>query len=143
MTSRLRRAAIVAASVLSICATAAFAVKPGAVKGAKYAGVVRDENVALSVASNGKTARPSLPFAPAFCQGGGGGEVQHTQFSPISSSGTYTTKITYTVTGSTRVFATITIKGVFLGKSFDGQLKASFTPATECSGQESFLAKTK
>jgi hypothetical protein len=43
--------------------------------------------------------------------------------------------------GSTRVFATISIKGTFLQKNFDGSSKSSFTPATQCSGQSSFVAK--
>jgi hypothetical protein len=43
--------------------------------------------------------------------------------------------------GSSRQFATVTVKGTFLAKAFDGVAKSSFTPATSCSGQESFSAK--
>jgi hypothetical protein len=141
MNSSVRRAAFLAAVALLIGASAALAasVKVGAVKGAKYAGTVRDEAVTITVAANGKSAKASVPFAPAFCQGGGGGEVQHTKFAPVKR-GAFTTKITYTVEGSSRTFATITIKGTFLGSNFDGQLTSSFTPAKECNGQESFLA---
>jgi hypothetical protein len=141
MTRSFARTTTLAAIALLICATAALAasVKVGAVKGAKYAGTVRDEAVTITVASNGKSAKASVPFAPAFCQGGGGGEVQHTKFAPVKG-GAFTTKITYTVEHSSRTFATITIKGTFLGSNFDGQLKASFTPAKECDGQESFFA---
>ena len=88
-----------------------------------------------------KSAKASVPFAPAFCQGGGGGEVQHTKFAPVKG-GAFTTKITYTVEHSSHTFATITIKGTFIGSNFDGQLKSSFTPAKECNGQESFFATT-
>jgi hypothetical protein len=141
MTSSVRRAAVVAAIALLIGTTAAFAgVKAGAVKGAKYSGVVRDTAVTITVSADGKSAKASIPFAPAFCQGGGGGEVQHTKPAPISKSGAFTAKIGYTVMGSTRQFATVTVKGTFLKKAFDGTVKSSFTPATQCNGQESFQA---
>jgi hypothetical protein len=145
MSSRARRAVMLAAVALLTCTTAAFAdgVKAGAVKGAKYAGTVRNSSVTITVASTGKSAKASIPFAPAYCQGGGGGEVQHSQSEPISKDGAFTTKISYTVMGSSRVFATVTIKGTFLKKSFDGTAKSSFTPATSCSGQTSFFARAK
>jgi hypothetical protein len=142
MSSSVRRAAMLAAIALLIGAAAAFAggVKAGAVKGAKYSGVVRGAAVTITVASNGKSAKVSIPFAPAYCQGGGGGEVQHSQPAPISKSGAFTAKIGYTVEGSKRQFATVTVKGTFLAKAFDGTAKSSFTPATQCNGQESFQA---
>ncbi|HTA35214.1 MAG TPA: hypothetical protein VK761_00760 [Solirubrobacteraceae bacterium] len=143
MNSSVRRAALLAAVALLLGASAALAasVKVGAVKGAKYAGTVRDEAVTVTVAANGKSAKVSIPFAPAFCQGGGGGEVQHTQSAPVKG-GELTAKISYTVEHSSRVFATVTIKGTFMNSNFDGQLKSSFTPAKECDGQESFFATT-
>ncbi len=145
MCSHARRAAMLAAVVLLTCAAAAVAAgaKPGAVRGAKYAGAVRNSPLTIAVASDGKSAKLSIPFAPAYCQGGGGGEVQHTKSAPISKDGAFTAKVSYTVMGSTRVFATVTVKGTFLKKNFDGTAKSSFTPATSCSGQSSFIAKTK
>lgn len=145
MSSRVRQAAMLAAVALLICATAAIAAgaKPGAIKGAKYAGAVRNSPVTIKVASDGKSAKVSIPFAPAYCQGGGGGEVQHTKSAPVSKDGAFTAKISYTVMGSTRVFATVTVKGTFLKKNFDGTAKSTFTPATSCSGQSSFAAAAK
>jgi hypothetical protein len=145
MTSSLRRVVLLVAIVVLTCVAGASAagIKPGAVKGAKYTGAVRNSPLTITVSADGKSAKASIPFAPAYCQGGGGGEVQHTKSAPISKSGAFTAKITYTVMGSTRVFATVTVKGTFLKKSFDGTAKSSFTPATSCSGQSSFLAKAK
>jgi hypothetical protein len=142
MSSSVRRAAMLAAIALLIGATVAFAggIKAGAVKGAKYSGVVRDTAVTITVSANGKSAKASIPFAPAFCQGGGGGEVQHSKPAPISKSGSFTATIGYTVMGSKRQFATVTVKGTFLQKAFDGVIKSSFTPAKSCNGQESFQA---
>jgi hypothetical protein len=133
---------MLAAVALLTCAaaTSAAGIKVGAVKGAKYTGAVRNSPMTITVSGNGKSAKASIPFAPAYCQGGGGGEVQHTKPASISKSGLFTAKITYTVMGSSRVFATVTIKGTFLQKSFDGTAKSSFTPATSCSGQSSFAA---
>ena len=144
MKSSIRRAAIVAAAALLVGATAAFAasVKVGAVKGAQYVGRVRNSSVTLTASRNGKSAKVSVPFAPAYCQGGGGGEVQHSKPAPISKSGAFTTKINYTVEGSSRVFATVTIKGTFIGKDFDGVATSSFKPAVSCNGHESFFAQT-
>jgi hypothetical protein len=143
MTSSVRRATFLAVVVLLVGASAVLAasVKVGAVKGAKYTGTIHGEPLTITVAANGRSAKVSVPYAPGFCQGGGGGEVQHTKLAPVKG-GALTAKITYTVENSSRTFATVTIKGTFLGSNFDGQLKASFTPATECNGQESFLAKT-
>jgi hypothetical protein len=76
-------------------------------------------------------------------QGGGGGEVQHTKPASISKSGLFTAKITYTVMGSSRVFATVTIKGAFLQKSFRRHSQVELHPATSCSGQSSFAATAK
>jgi hypothetical protein len=144
MTSSLRRAALLAAIALLACAATALAgVKLGAVKGAKYAGTVRNAAVTLTVSANGKSAKISIPFAPAYCQGGGGGEVQHTKSEPISKSGSFTATIAYTVEGSTRQFATVTVKGSFIGKAFDGSAKSSFKPAVSCNGQQSFQALVK
>jgi len=143
MNSSIRKAALLAAVAVLLAASAALAasVKVGAIKGAKYAGTVHDATVTVTVAANGKSAKVSVPFAPAFCQGGGGGEVQHTQSAPVKG-GMLTAKISYTVEHSSHVFATVTIKGTFLGSNFDGQLKSSFTPAKACDGQESFAATT-
>src|ERR1700759_2543137 len=132
MTSSLRQAAILAAIALLTCAAASSAasVKLGAVKGAKYSGTIRSSAVTIAVSANGKSAKASIPFAPAYCQGGGGAEVQHPKSAPISKGGAFTAKITSPVMGSSRVFATVTIKGTFLSKAFDGTAKSSFTPAT-------------
>lgn len=143
MKSSVRLAAGFAVIALLIGASTALAgsVKVGAIKGAKYAGTIHGAAVSITVAANGKSAKASVPYAPGFCQGGGGGEVQHTQSAPVKG-GAFTTKISYTVVNSSHVFATVTIKGTFLGSNFDGQLTSNFTSAKECSGQESFLAKT-
>jgi hypothetical protein len=140
--SVVRRAVILLPCAVLLSAGAALALKTGPVKGAKYAGTVHGEAVTLTVAANGKSATPHLQVAPPFCQGGGGGEVPHPHSSPIGKDGSYTTTIPFTVEGSGRQFATITIKGTFLGKAFDGQLKSSFKPAVTCNGQTSFSATT-
>jgi hypothetical protein len=143
MKSSVRKAAFLAAVALLVGASAALAasVKIGAVKGAKYAGTVRNEPVTITVSSNGRSAKAAIPFPPAYCQGGGGGEVQHTKPAAISKSGSLTTKIAYTVMGTNRQFATVTIKGTFIGKDFEGVATSSFTPAISCNGHESFFAQ--
>jgi hypothetical protein len=150
MTSSIRRVALIATSALLACASTASALggipgvgKPGAVKGAKYSGKVRNSAVAITVAASGSSASVSIPLAPSYCQGGAGSQVQHTQSAPISKSGAFSAKITYTVRGSKRVFATVTVKGTFIGRLFAGKATSSFTPAKRCSGQSSFTVKTK
>jgi hypothetical protein len=143
MKSSVRRAAFLAVAVLLVGASAALAasVKAGAIKGAKYTGTVRSEPVTITVSSNGRSAKAAIPFPPAYCQGGGGGEVQHTKPAAISKGGSFAAKIAYTVMGTSRQFATVTIKGTFIGKDFDGVATSSFTPAVSCNGHESFFAQ--
>ena len=126
----------------------AGSVKTTPVKGATYAGVVHDETITVKVAANGKTAKVTLPSAPAFCQGGSGPERQSTKPGAISKSGSLTAKIGYSATtGSKKQFATVTIKGHFFTFSgekpvFQGVAKTRFAAAgsKSCDGQESFQA---
>ena len=149
MTVRLRR--VLALTSIVLIATAAAAtgetVKTTPAKGATYKGVVRAETITVKVASNGKTAKVSLPGAPAFCQGGSGPQKQSSKPGAISKGGALTVKIGYSAVGGHTTFATVTVKGNFFtfGKStpvFQGTVKSSFAAAgsKECDGQESFEA---
>lgn len=151
MTKQMRVVALLATiAVIAIGGTALGAgVKLGPVKGASYAGVVHDETITIKAAANGKTARVSLPGAPAFCQGGSGPEKQSSKAAKVSKTGGLTAKISYSsTTGSDHsVFATVTVKGnfdTFAGSKpvFDGTVKTSFRAAgsKSCNGQESFAA---
>jgi hypothetical protein len=140
-----------ALALSAVCLLAAGAialagsVKIGPVKGAKYAGEIKQSDpITIKVAANGKTASVSLPGVPAYCQGGSGPERQHPQPGVIKA-GALTAKITYTTTGSSTPFATVTVKGhffTFAGSKpvFQGTAKSTFAKASECSGQESFQA---
>lgn len=145
MTKQLRRALILVPIGLSVPVAAALGTKVhvGPVKGVIYVGTVRNELIALKVAKSGKTARVSLPIAPAFCQGGSGAEQQQSKSSTIAKSGSFTTKISYLVRPTNRRFATVTVSGYFYGSVFRGTVKSSFTPASSCDGQESFQAKVR
>ncbi len=151
MTKQMRVVALLATiAVIAIAGTALGAsVKLGPVKGASYAGVVHDETITIKVAANGKTAKVSLPGAPAFCQGGSGPEKQSSKAAKVSKGGSLTAKISYSSTtgASHSVFATVTVKGnfdTFAGSKpvFDGTVKTSFRAAgaKSCNGQESFQA---
>jgi|HubBroStandDraft_6_1064221.scaffolds.fasta_scaffold195744_1 hypothetical protein len=147
MTKQLRLALGLVAVGMLLAAGAALAgsVKIGPVKGATYVGAVKGfDKLTIKVAPSGKTATASLPAAPAYCQGGSGPQVQHAHVGRISK-GALTTTITYTSTGSSTPFATVTIKGSFYTFSgekpvFQGTAKSTFEKAAECSGQESFQA---
>jgi hypothetical protein len=141
-----RIAALAALAVATSTATAiAGNVKIGPVKGATYVGAIREsDTVTVKVAANGKSATVKLPTAPAYCQGGSGPQVQHPHPGTIKA-GALTAKITYTATGSSTPFATVTVKGNFYTFSgstpvFQGTAKTTFTKAGECNGQESFQA---
>ena len=149
MTVRLRR--VLALTSIALIATAAVAagesVKTTPAKGATYTGVVRSETITIKVASNGKTAKVSLPDAPGFCQGGSGPQKQSSKPGAISKGGVLSVKIGYSAVGGHTTFATVTVKGNFFtfGKStpvFQGTVKSSFAAAgsKECDGQESFEA---
>jgi hypothetical protein len=149
MTGRLRPALLLA--TIALTATAAVAmgetVKTTPAKGATYKGILRSETITIKVASNGKTAKVSLPDAPAFCQGGSGPQKQSSKPGTISKRGALTVKIGYSAVGGHTTFATVTVKGNFstFGKStpvFQGTIKSSFAAAgsKECDGQESFEA---
>jgi hypothetical protein len=151
MTKQMRVVALLTTiAVIAIGGTALGAsVKLGPVKGASYAGVVHDETITIKVAANGKTAKVSLPGAPAFCQGGSGPEKQSSKAAKVSKGGSLTAKISYSSTtgASHSVFATVTVKGnfdTFAGSKpvFDGTVKTSFRAAgsESCNGQESFQA---
>jgi hypothetical protein len=141
-----RIAAVVALAVLASTASAiAGNVKIGPVKGATYVGAIKEsDTVTIKVAANGRSATVKLPAAPAYCQGGSGPEVQHPHPGTIKA-GALTAKITYTATGSSTPFATVTVKGSFYTFSgakpvFQGTAKTTFTKGGECDGQESFQA---
>jgi hypothetical protein len=147
MTKQLRLTlALAVLGLLAVAATAlAGNVKIGPAKGASYNGVIRGFNkLTIKVAANGKTAKVSLPSAPAFCQGGASTEIQHSKPAKIKSGG-LTTTISYTIPDASKPFATVTIKGnfyTFPGERpvFQGTAKSTFNKAAECSGQESFQA---
>lgn len=151
MTKQMRVVAPLATiAVIAIGGTALGAgVKLGPVKGASYSGVVHDETITIKVAANGKTAKVSLPGAPAFCQGGSGPQKQSSKAAKVSKSGSLTAKISYSsaIGADHSVFATVTVKGnfdTFSGAKpvFDGTVKTSFRAAgsKSCDGQESFQA---
>ena len=145
MTKQLRRAPLLVPFVMIASAGAALAVKvqAGPVKGAVYAGTVRQEALAMKVAKSGKTATVNLPIAPAFCEGGAGAEEQVGHAGAISKSGRFRREIAYLVRPTNRRFATVTVSGRFDGRVFQGTVKSSFTPAKSCDGQESFQARAR
>ncbi len=115
------------------------------VKGATYTGLVREDPIKVKVASNGRSATVSLPYPPAYCQGGFGPIHSSTKAASISKTGVLKATITYSSTSTHRTFATATIKGnfyTFAGATpvFQGTVKSVFTPSTTCDGQESFQA---
>jgi hypothetical protein len=149
MTDLLRRVLVLTS--IALIATAAVAagesVKTAPAKGATYRGLVHSETISIKVASNGKTAKVSLPIAPGFCQGGSGPQKQSSKPGAISKGGVLIVKIGYSAVGGHTTFATATVKGNFFtfGKStpvFQGTVKSSFAAAgsRECDGQESFEA---
>lgn len=149
MTEKLRLGAALAAVALIAAAATAQGepVKTSPVKGATYSGAVRNETITIKVAGNGKTATVKLPGAPFYCSGGSGPERQSSKAGKIGKTGVLTVKISYTGTGSSHVFATVTVKGNFFtfGSStpvFQGTAKTSFVAAgsKECNGETSFQA---
>jgi hypothetical protein len=151
MTKPLHRIlALGAIALVALAATAAAStVKLTPVKGATYAGLV-DGHLALTVKvdSKGRTAKVSLPAAPAFCSSGGGPEPHSSKTATISKQGALSATINFFTTGSTRrKLATVTIKGHFytFGKAtpvLQGTAKTTFAIAgdSSCNGQESFQA---
>lgn len=148
MTKQLR--GVVAIATIALIATAGVAlaesVKMGPVKGATYAGVVKNETIKLKVSGKGSVT-VSLPDAPAYCQGGSGPVKQHTKSVPDPRTHQLKAKISYTAVGSTHVFATVTVKGYFdtFGTStpvFQGTVKSTFLAngSKSCDGEESFEA---
>jgi hypothetical protein len=151
MTKQLRGVFLLAAISLIATAVTALAdnVKIGPVKGATYSGVVKGQTISIKVSSNGKSAKVSLPSAPAYCQGGSGPEKQSAKAATVSKTGSLTAKISYSsASGANRSpFATVIIKGTFYTFSgskpvFQGAARTSFRAAgsKECDGQESFQA---
>jgi hypothetical protein len=60
-------------------------------------------------------------------------------------AGGLTAKVSYTAAGSSKPFATVTVKGNFYTFSgeqpvFQGTAKTTFSKSPQCSGQESFQA---
>ena len=144
MTKQLRRVLLLVPFVAVVPVAAALGAKVQApIRGVLYAGAVHHETIALKVAKNGKTARVSLPIAPAFCRGGSSAQEQKSQASTITKTGHLTAKIAYYVRQSGRQFATVTVSGSFNGRVFRGTVNSSFTPAKSCNGQESFAAEAR
>jgi hypothetical protein len=147
MTKQLRVVFLLTAIGLIATATAALAdnVKIGPVKGATYSGLIKEfDKLTVKVAANGKSATVSLPSAPAYCDGDSGPEVQHAHAVKIKAGG-LTAKVSYTAAGSSKPFATVTVKGNFYTFSgeqpvFQGTAKTTFSKSPQCSGQESFQA---
>ncbi len=141
---------VLALGAIALIAAGATALGAGVkltpVKGATYAGVVRNEAITIKVARSGRTATVSLPRAPGFCQGGSGPERQSSKAGAISKGGSLSVKIAYSsALASHKQFATVTVKGnfyTFAGSTpvFQGTMKSSFPASKECSGQESFQA---
>ncbi len=115
------------------------------VKGATYSGVLRTETIRIKVASNGRSATVSLPYAPLYCQGGSGPSRASVKPAAISKTGALKATITFSSTTTHKAFASATIKGNFytFGSStpvFQGTVKSVWTASKECDGQESFEA---
>lgn len=154
MTKPLHRIlALGAIALVALGGTAAAAkVKLTPAKGATYAGLV-DGHLALTVKvdSQGKTAKVSLPAAPAFCSSGGGPEPHSSKPATISKQGVLSATITFFTTGSTRrKLATVTVKGHFYTfpkakPVLQGTAKSTFaiSGASSCNGQVSFQAEKR
>jgi hypothetical protein len=151
MTGKFRGAlALAAILVVAAVATAsATSVKLTPVKGATYAGTLRDETITVKVAANGRAATVKLPTIPAYCPSGSGPEKQSTKPATISKGGSLTAKISYSsaIGSDHATFGTVTVQGhfyTFAGSKpvFDGTARSSFVPAGDkaCEGQESFEA---
>jgi hypothetical protein len=151
MTKQIRAVGLLATIALIAIGGAALGdnVKIGPTKSATYTGVVKGRTISIKVAANGKTAKVSLPSAPAYCQGGSGPEKQSSKAATVSH-GSLTAKISYSSATSGpghSPFATVTVKGSFYTFSgskpvFQGTARTSFRAAgsKDCDGQESFEA---
>jgi hypothetical protein len=143
MTKLVPRALALVPIALIAPTAAALGLKVGPIKGALYVGSVHRETIYLKVARSGRSAKASLPVAPAFCQGGSGAEEQRSTAVAISRSGRFTSTISYLARSTNRRFATVTVSGYFYGGVFQGTVKSSFASAASCDGQESFEARAR
>jgi hypothetical protein len=152
MGRQVRRALGLAAAVLLLLAAAALAAGPK--KGATYAGTTVHgmDSITLKVSKNGKTVTVNAPFAPLYCQGGGGPTRQVTKSAAIAKNGSFSGSIAYesvsTHTRSTKLY----FKGRFAGKLVTGTVRSEFgiggspearASLKQCEGSTSFSAKTK
>ncbi len=138
MSRNLRAAACAAAAILATAASA-WAAKPLA--GKVYTGdTARDQlPVKLTVSRNGRTVKMTLPFAPLYCQGGGGPVKTQTAPAPISSKGAFAGTIDYIFDG--KVAYRVTYSGYFATKTVaTGKVRSIYT-SKQCSGTTAFTAE--
>src|SRR5690242_19867494 len=101
MRKPLRSLVAAPAAVLSAFAGLAVAAQP--LKSKTYKGETAHAKlpVTLTVSANGKTVKASVPFAPLYCEGGGGPVKQVTKPATISREGAFKGSIGYVFNGRT------------------------------------------
>jgi len=130
----------VAAVILLVLATAAFAGRP--VKGATYtARTARGGEFSLKVASNGKRVTVDESLPPLYCQGGAGGIEELSKPLAISKGGSFKATISYRAIHG-RVVAKLTINGTFVGSDVTGKMSSKWLLSKGCNGTTTYSAAT-
>ena len=143
MVKQLPRVIVLASAVLLASAAAALGAP---LKGATYAGAtVRSKaSITLKVSKNGKTVTLNAPYAPLYCEGGGGGGIRRvTRPAAVSNSGSFSGSIAFESTLTHQVFARLFLSGKFSGHTVSGTARSEYPKAKQCGGSTSFTAKAK
>jgi hypothetical protein len=137
MRSRISRAAVIAAAVVAVSASLAFAAHP--LKSTVYAGLTAKESdmIQLTVSKNGKTLKATIPVIPLYCQGGGPPEEEVTKSVRIHRDGRFSGVIHYKFQGKESFEAFFS--GRFTTKRLvKGHLRSDYPNAKSCSGTTTF-----
>jgi hypothetical protein len=124
-------------------ALAGLAVAAQPLKGKTYKGVTAHGKlpVTLTVAANGKTVKASIPFAPLYCEGGGGPVKQATKSAAISRDGSFKGSVGYLFGGKTAY--KVSFSGRFVKRKLaTGTVRSEYSTKS-CSGSTTFSASTK
>jgi hypothetical protein len=138
MSRNVRAAACAAAAVLATAASA-WAAKPLA--GKVYTGDTAHQQlpVKLTVSRNGQTVKLTIPYAPLYCQGGGGPVKTVETPAAISRKGTFVGTIKYLYNG--KVAYKVTFNGYFATRTVaTGKVRSEYK-SKECSGSTAFTAE--
>lgn len=136
-------AALSVAAVITPIAVAAIAAAP--VKGASYAGTIKQGNIPISfkVSNNGKKVSKLNPQSlPLFCEGGGGPTVLKVSNAAVDKKGAFTTTGRETANG--KIVATVKITGKFQsGGREKGKLKVTYQFAKDCNGSTTYTTQAE